>query len=188
MQKGLTSAGQLRRRIARCLLGAPLSAWLGAPRALAAPPVAPNDAPPESKPLPATGWVHAYAAFGEPKYPRGFDHFEYLEPTAPKGGVLYLPNPDRRTSFDKYNIFTIKGNAPAGVAIYMVETLAVLSADENQTIYGLLAEEMLVAPDKSSITFRLHPKARFTNGDPVTSEDVRYSLSLIHISEPTRPY
>jgi microcin C transport system substrate-binding protein len=178
MQKGLTSAGQLRRRIARWLLGAPLSAWLGAPRALAAPPVAPNDAPPESKPLPATGWVHAYAAFGEPKYPRGFDHFEYLEPTAPKGGVLYLPNPDRRTSFDKYNIFTIKGNAPAGVAIYMVETLAVLSADENQTIYGLLAEEMLVAPDKSSITFRLHPKARFTNGDPVTSEDVRYSYEV----------
>jgi microcin C transport system substrate-binding protein len=124
-------------------------------------------------------WVHAYAAFGEPKYPRGYDHFDYLNPAAPKGGTLYLANPDRRTSFDKFNIFTIKGNAPAGVAIYMIETLAFLAADETQTMYGLLAEEMLVAPDKSSITFRLQPLARFSNGEPVTSADVKYSFDTL---------
>ena len=48
------------------------------------------------------GWVHAYAAFGEPKYRRDFSHFEYANPQAPKGGTLYLKNPDRRTSFDKF--------------------------------------------------------------------------------------
>jgi len=130
-----------------------------------------------------TGWVHAYAAFGTPKYPRTFTHFEYLNPDAPKGGTLYLPNPDRRTAFDKLNYFTVKGNAPAGIAIFMIETLAFLGADEAQTMYGLLAEEMLVASDKSSITFRLNPKARFSNGDPVTSEDVKFSYDTL-----TGPY
>ena len=62
----------------------------------------------------AGGWVHAYAAFGEPKYPRDFTHFDYVNPDAPKGGVIHLRNPDRRTSFDKFNYFTIRGNAPAG--------------------------------------------------------------------------
>jgi microcin C transport system substrate-binding protein len=125
------------------------------------------------------GWVRAYAAFGEPKYPRGFDHFEYLNPNAPKGGTLYLANPDRRTSFDKLNYYTVKGNAPAGIALFMIETLAFLGADESQTMYGLLAEEMLVASDKSAITFRLNPVARFSNGDPVTSEDVKFSYDTL---------
>ncbi|MGE5336757.1 MAG: extracellular solute-binding protein [Gemmatimonadota bacterium] len=123
-------------------------------------------------------WVHAYAAFGEPKYPRDFKNFDYVNPDAPKGGSLNLRNPDRRTSFDKFNLFTVKGNAPAGIGIFMLETLATLSADEPRTMYGLLAAEMLVAPDKSSITFRLDPRARFSNGDPVLSEDVKYSFDM----------
>ncbi|MEO5696432.1 MAG: extracellular solute-binding protein [Burkholderiaceae bacterium] len=121
-------------------------------------------------------WTHAYASFGQPKYPRGFDHFEYANPAAPLGGTLFLRNPDRRTSFDKFNPFTIKGAAPAGLSLFMFESLAILSGDEPQTMYGLLAEEMLVAPDKSSMTIRLHPKARFYNGDPVTAADVKYSF------------
>lgn len=124
-------------------------------------------------------WTHAYAAFGAPKYPRGFTHFEYANPDAPKGGTLHLRNPDRRSSFDKFNYFTTRGQAPAGVMIFMFEPLAVLSADEPQTMYGLLAEEMLVAPDKSSITFRLHPKARFANGEPVTAADVKHSFEQV---------
>ncbi len=73
-------------------------------------------------PASEAGWVHAYAAFGAPKYPRDFSHFEYVNPDAPKGGTLYLPNPDRRTAFDKLNYYTVKGNAPAAVAIFMIET------------------------------------------------------------------
>ncbi|HYN58718.1 MAG TPA: extracellular solute-binding protein, partial [Rubrivivax sp.] len=127
----------------------------------------------------AAPWVHAYAAFGQPKYPRGFAHFGYVDPDAPKGGTINLRNPDRRSSFDKYNPFTTKGNAPAGLSIFMFEPLAVLSGDEPQTMYGLLAEEIAVAPDKSSISFRLHPKARFTNGDAVSAADVKYSFDMM---------
>jgi len=124
----------------------------------------------------SAAWTHAYAAFGEPKYPPGFTHFGYVNPDAPKGGTINLRNPDRRSSFDKFNPFTVKGNAPAGMSIFMFEGLAVLSGDELQTMYGLLAEAIAVAPDKSSISFRLNPKARFSNGDPVTAADVKYSF------------
>jgi len=125
-----------------------------------------------------TGWVHAYAAYGEPKYGPDFKNFEYVNPDAPKGGTLHLTQPDRRTSFDKFNPFTIKGNSPAGLAIYMFESLAVMSGDEPMTMYGLLAEAMRIAPDKSSITFRLNAKARFYNGDPVTADDVKHSFEM----------
>jgi microcin C transport system substrate-binding protein len=127
---------------------------------------------------PGAGWVHGYAAFGEPKYPRDFTHFDYAEPNAPKGGTLYLQNPDRRTSFDKFNPYTVKGNSPAGVGLFMIESLAVLAGDETQTMYGLLAQEMLIAPDKSAISFRLHPLARFSNGDAVTAADVKHSFEM----------
>jgi microcin C transport system substrate-binding protein len=126
---------------------------------------------------PALGvWTHAYAAFGKPRYAAGFTHFEYVNPDAPKSGTLYLRNPDRRTSFDKFNNFTLKGAAPGGITVFMMETLAVLSADEPMTMYGLLAEAMLIAPDKSSMTVRLNPAARFHNGEPVTAADVKYSF------------
>ena len=124
-------------------------------------------------------WTHAYAAYGKPKYPPDFQHFAYANPVAPKGGTLYLRNPDRRSSFDKYNPFTTRGNAPAGVSLFMFESLAVLSGDEPMTMYGLLAEAMLVAPDKSQVTFRLNPKARFYDGTPVTAADVKHSLDML---------
>lgn len=135
-----------------------------------------------SAPAPATApapWVHAFAAFGKPKYGPDFKHFDYVNPDAPKGGTLNLRNPDRRQNFDKYNYYTIRGNAPAGMAIFMFEPLTVLGADEPRTIYGLLAEAMKVEPDFSAITFRLNPKARFTNGDPVTAADVKYSFESL---------
>ncbi len=140
-------------------------------------PVASAALPPEA--LASTGWVHAYAAFGAPKYGPDFKHFEYADPQAPKGGTLYLKNPDRRTSFDKFNYFTVKGSAPGGLMIFMFESLAIESGDEPQTMYGLLAEAMLVAPDKSAVTFRINPKARFYNGDPVTANDVKYSFDSL---------
>jgi len=124
-------------------------------------------------------WVHAYATYGEPKYGPDFTHFDYANPDAPKGGTLRLKNPDRRTSFDKYNPFTTRGNSPGGLVILVFETLAILSGDEPQTMYGVLAEAMQIAPDKSWIAFRIDPKARFTNGDPVTAEDVKYSFESL---------
>ena len=123
--------------------------------------------------------AHAFALYDAPKYPAGFTHFDYVNPDAPKGGELYLANPDRRTSFDKFNPFSLKGVAAAGVASLMFETLAVGSMDETATMYGLLAEDMELAPDRMSMSFRLNPKARFNNGDPVTAEDVKYSFDTL---------
>jgi peptide/nickel transport system substrate-binding protein/microcin C transport system substrate-binding protein len=155
-----------------------VAAWLVAMLLVLAPwPVRASSLP--SDVLRGAHWVHGYAAFGEPKYPRGFDHFDYVNPDAPKGGTLRLANPDRRNSFDKFNPFTIKGQSPAGLTTLMFETMAVRSGDEPMTMYGLLAEDMAVAPDKSWIAFRLNPKARFTNGDPVLAGDVKQAFDLL---------
>ena len=126
----------------------------------------------QASPVVTGSWQHALSAYQPPKYPANFTHFEYVDPEAPKGGVFRLANPDRRTSFDKLNPYTIKGVAPAALEMFMFEKLCSFSMDEPAAMYGLLAEAMLVAPDLSSISFRIHPKARFANGDPVQPEDV----------------
>jgi microcin C transport system substrate-binding protein len=122
---------------------------------------------------------HAFSLYGTPKYPPGFTHFDYVNPDAPKDGVLYLANPDRRTSFDKFNPFSLKGVAAAGVSTLMFETLAVGNADEVTTMYGLLADDMQLSPDRMAMTFHINPKARFNNGDPVTAADVKYSYDTL---------
>ena len=119
------------------------------------------------------------AQYGKPKYPDGFSHFDYVNPNAPRGGTLTLPNPDRRTSFDKFNPFTLRGvNAP-GVAQLMFESLAVGSADEVSSAYGLIAEDIAVAPDKMSVTFRIRPEAKFSDGSPILASDVKYSFDTL---------
>jgi microcin C transport system substrate-binding protein len=123
--------------------------------------------------------AHAFSLYDTPKYAAGFTHFAYVNPDAPKGGELFLANPDRRTSFDKFNPFSLKGVAAAGVSNLMFETLTASSSDEVATMYGLLAEDMELAPDRMSITFRLNPKARFNNGDPVTAADVKHSFDTL---------
>ena len=154
--------------------------WLAGALLLAASQAATATGPVASQaPAAELRWVHAFAAFGAPKYPPDFQHFDYVNPDAPKGGTVQLRNPDRRQNFDEYNYFTIRGNAPAGMGIFMFETLATLGADEPRTMYGLLAEAMRIEPDKSAITFRLNPLARFSNGDPVTAADVKYSFDSL---------
>ncbi|MGV3740867.1 MAG: extracellular solute-binding protein [Burkholderiaceae bacterium] len=123
--------------------------------------------------------AHAFALYDDPKYPPDFKHFDYVNPDAPKGGELFLANPDRRTSFDKFNPFSLKGVAAAGVSNLMFETLTAGSSDETATMYGLLAEDMQLASDRMSIVFRLNPKARFNNGDPVTAADVKHSFDTL---------
>jgi len=166
-----------RRRLAALLLGTPLAGALHAAADPKAAPLAPDDAPPGGE---FTGrWVHAYAAYGAPKYGPDFTHFDYVEPRAPVGGTIRLRNPDRRSSFDKYNPWTTRGNAPAGVLIWMVEGLCHLSQDEPMSMYGLLAEAIRVEPDLSGVTFRIREAARFSNGDPVRAEDVRHSFEML---------
>lgn len=130
---------------------------------------------------PSTGRAaHAFAEFGEPKYPPGFQHFDYARPDAPKGGVLNLATIAMNSSFDKYNPFSMKGKPAPGLTDLVFETLAVYDLDELNVEYGLLAEDIAVAPDFSSATFRLHAEAAFSNGDPVTATDVKYSFDTLN--------
>ena len=122
--------------------------------------------------------VYAIAQFGEPKYPPGFKHFDYVNPEAPKGGTLVLANPNRLTSFDKFNPFTMRGNPAPGIGM-LFESLTTGSSDEVASAYGLLADDIAIAPDRRSATFHLNPRARFSNGDPVTAEDVKYSFDTL---------
>jgi len=120
--------------------------------------------------------AHGLAWGAEPKYPPGFAHFDYVYPDAPKGGAVNL---DGFGSFDKLNPFTLKGIAAAGVAALMFETLAEPSHDEPFSMYGLLAQDMQFAADGLSITFRLHPAARFSDGSAVGAADVKHSFDTL---------
>jgi len=123
--------------------------------------------------------AHGYALWGDLKYPPGFTHFNYVNPQAPRGGELRLVSNLRVSTFDKYNPFTIKGSAPAYLADLMFDTLLTGALDETGSGYGLLCEDVQVAPDGLSATFRLRPQARFHNGEPVLAADVRYSYETL---------
>ena len=132
---------------------------------------------------PSVWAAHAYAQFGDIKYPAGFGHFSYVNPQAPKGGEIAMVSPSRASSFDKYNLFTLKGTAPPGLGSLMLETLLTGNSDEPTTAYGLLAEDVSVAKDKLSATFKLNPLAKFHNGDPVLALDVKYSFDRLTSKE-----
>ncbi|MCW7552518.1 extracellular solute-binding protein [Endozoicomonas gorgoniicola] len=112
---------------------------------------------------------------GAPKYPEGFRHYDYVNPEAPKGGALRMT---AMGTFDSLNPFIEKGTSVAATA-YMYDTLMAASYDEPFTMYPLLAQYVEMAPDNSSITFHLNPKARFHDGHPVTAEDVVFSLNTL---------
>ena len=118
------------------------------------------------------------AQYGKPKYTDGFSHFDYVNPNAPKGGTLTLPNPGQRTSFDKFNPFTLRGVTAPGIEL-MFESLAEGSADEVSSIYGLLADDIQVAPDHQSVTFRIRQTAKFSDGTPVLAADVKHSFDVL---------
>ncbi|MGI9218415.1 MAG: ABC transporter substrate-binding protein, partial [Hydrogenophaga sp.] len=123
--------------------------------------------------------AHGYALWGELKYPAGFTHFGYVNAEAPKGGELRLVSNLRVSTFDKYNPFTLRGNAPAYLSSLMFDTLLTGALDETGSGYGLLAEDVEVAPDRLSATFRLRREARFHDGRPVLAADVKHSFDTL---------
>jgi microcin C transport system substrate-binding protein len=128
---------------------------------------------------PAAWAAHGYALWGDLKYPADFRHFEYANPDAPKGGELRLVSNLRYSTFDKYNPYTIKGSPPAYLSALLFDSLLTGSMDETASGYGLLAEDVEVAPDRLSATFRLRPEARFHNGKPVLAADVKHSYETL---------
>ncbi len=128
----------------------------------------------------APSWAaHAYAQFGDIKYPPGFAHFDYVSPQAPKGGEMRMVPPTTPTNFDKFNPYTLKGTPPYGIDVLIFESLLTGDLDEPASGYGLLAQDVEVAPDRLSATFRLRPEARFQNGKPVLAADVVYSFGTL---------
>ncbi len=124
--------------------------------------------------------AHGVSIDGALKYPPDFKHFDYVSPEAKKGGDLVL---HALGSFDKFNPYTLKGVAPDGMSELVFETLTISSMDETFARYGLLAQNIELAPDKKSILFTLDPRARFSDGTPLTAEDVKFSLETLKGSE-----
>ncbi|MCF7521858.1 extracellular solute-binding protein [Neisseria sp. ZJ106] len=121
-------------------------------------------------------WAAYALSLGQPpKYPAGFQAFDYVNPNAPKGGSLSLPVAG---GFDTLNPFTLKGDHESGISLTM-DTLMEKSLDEPFAVYGLLAQDATLAADGLSVTFRLNPKARFHNGDPVLAKDVAASFHTL---------
>ncbi len=118
------------------------------------------------------GPVHGIAMHGAPALPPDYTHFPYANPDAPKGGSLRLAVTG---SFDSLNPFIIKGNPAWYVRLYTFESLMARNRAEPFSLYGLIAEKVEMPADRSFITFHLNPKARFSDGQPVTAADVLFS-------------
>ena len=119
--------------------------------------------------------AHAIAMHGTPKYSADFEHFEYTNPGAPKGGRVVF---SAFGSFDSLHPFILKGQSAAGVG-NLFETLTTSSSDEAFSRYGLLAESIEWPEDRSWVAYTLRPEARWHDGQPVTVEDVIWSLEIL---------
>ena len=119
--------------------------------------------------------AHGLSLGGTPKYEAGFKHFAYANPAAFKGGRLTLSN---FINFDTLNPYSLKGRAAPLIGL-VFETLTEHSLDEPFSEYGLVAQTIDVSADGKSVTFRIHPKARFSDGQPITAADVVYSLNVL---------
>ena len=119
---------------------------------------------------------HGIAMHQEPALEAGFSNLPYVNPQAPKTGVLKQAVTG---SFDSTNPFIVKGQAATGVRTLVFESLLGRNWDETFSLYGLLAQSIDVADDLSAITFKLRSEAKFSDGRPVTSADVAFSLELL---------
>lgn len=120
--------------------------------------------------------AHAIAMHGEPLHGPDFKHFSYVDPQAPKGGGLTL---GALGGFDSLNPLIVKGVPARGLREYVYESLMARGFDEPFTLYGLIAESIETPEDRSWAAFVLRPEARFSDGAPVTVEDVLFSYALL---------
>lgn len=122
--------------------------------------------------------VHGLALYGEPKYGPEFEHFEYANPDAPKGGEFVKTN-EAYLTFDTFNPYTVKGAPVHGLELLLYDTLMTPSQDEPASVYSLVAQTVEVAPDNTWVEFVLNPDARFTDGSAITAEDVVFSYRTL---------
>lgn len=122
---------------------------------------------------------HGISVFGKLKYGPDFQHFDWADPAAPKGGMLRIRD---LGTFDTVNLYILKGRRPSAVQVHEIrlhERLMVRSYDEPDAHYALVAKTVDVAEDGRTATFHLDPRARFHDGSPIRAADVVWSLNTI---------
>lgn len=121
-------------------------------------------------------WRHATALTGDPKYPPDFKHFDYVNPDAPKGGRVRF---GVYGGFDTLNVLLPKGDPAPGVGL-VYESLTTSSLDELDisAAYGQIADAFKYPDDFSWVTYRIHPEAKWQDGQPITPEDVVWSMEI----------
>ena len=129
----------------------------------------------------ACGQPRYAIAMHDPAHPPGFAHFSYVDPNAPKGGRF---TQGILGTFDSLNPFIVKGIAAQAargsvIGTYVTESLMQRGYDEPFTLYGLLAQSVETDAARSYVTFTLNPAARFSDGKPVTADDVLFSWNLL---------
>ena len=130
-------------------------------------------------------WSNSFTLEGEAKYGPDYTHFDYVNVDAPKGGVV---RQGALGGFDTFNPILPKGEPAGGIGL-LYETLMTPSMDEQNSYYGLLAKELMIAPDYSAVTFRIDPAAHWNDGEPVTAEDVVWTFNkLIEVNPDRQQY
>ena len=119
---------------------------------------------------------HALAMHGAPQLLPDFKNYNYASPNALQGRTLKQA---QIGSFDSLNPFSVRGNAAKNIRERVFESLLDRHYDEPFALYGLLAEKVTAAPDRSSVTFTIHRQAKFADGQPVTAADVAFSWQLL---------
>jgi peptide/nickel transport system substrate-binding protein len=119
---------------------------------------------------------HGIAMHGEPALPAGFSAFPYVNPDAPKGGRLVQ---GVLGTFDSLNSFIVKGSPAISTRGYVIESLMTRGYDEPFSLYGLIARSVDTDDERTHVTFHLDPKARFSDGMPITAADVVFSWQLL---------
>lgn len=132
--------------------------------------------------------MHGIAMHGEPELAAGFTHLPYADPKAPKGGRITY---GVQGSFDSTNPFIVKGVAARGLWDFqygnnVYESLLTRNRDEPFSLYGLIAESVETPDDRSWVEFKLRPEAHFSDGTPITADDVVFSVELLR--EVGRPH
>lgn len=120
--------------------------------------------------------VHGLSLLDNIKYQKNFKHFDYVNPNSPKGGTL---KHGVQGSFDSLNPFIIMGNAAPHIQMYIYATLLQECEDEPASSYAYIADAVEISLDKKTITFYLNQNARFSDGTPLTADDVLFSFNIL---------
>ncbi|MCO6051459.1 extracellular solute-binding protein [Mesorhizobium sp. RP14(2022)] len=130
-------------------------------------------------------WQTSSSLLGDSKYGQNFQHYDYVNPDAPKGGTLNTVSPG---TFDSFNPYIVRGTPAAGFGAFggglLYDTLMEQSVDEPSVSHALVAEAYKYPDDYSSATYRLNPAAKWHDGQPITAEDVIWSFNVLKKNSP----